>query len=808
MRAALRSLNRSRWFLYSAVVCIGLGNWLALAATGTVRSVTRPDLPYGDASGILQIAESGLFGEVRGAPPEPPRLPFAHLAALRADPAFEFVAAYWYVAIGLVDDEITTRNAYIVSADLLPLLRVRPLLGRWFSRSEEIAGAGNVVVLGHRFWMRAFGGDSSVIGATLRSARGSLQIVGVLPEGFSFPAGMIPDMYVPTGADWAQPLPGATRALVRLRRDVSREQAHERAVVVALAHLDEDRRNEAAHWARLGQSRDLPRGPINITFSQYRSEALRDQTAQVLGGMLVAVTVLLVLVANANVATLVAVREAGRIRDIAVREWLGAGRWAIIRSRVVESAWLSLGGGLLGAALAFIQSRLITVNPDVLQLLTTGGWSAYPAILAGSTCAVTLASVASGAFVSHSFAGAIARPAGTSPARPETFMKRLVVLGVALTALLVGIAVTVLGSATEIIAKSPGYEAEDTYMVSVRTKLNSAEKASAAADHDLLTRLAAIPGIAIVAVGPTPTMPSTNQMTVTVRGRGSIDLGLGSVAKVSADYFRALGIPIVQGVPFETADSMRPRDLVVLSQSTANRIVGPSSPIGEVVQLEIDHNGNVRAYQVSAVVGDIRPPLTVGGRLPWAQVYLPEPDSALPRTSFVARVLPGHRLAGDAVESAVRVTPGRQLARIAAVRDLRSAGEFFQRSLASAFILFALAAMTMAVVGIFGTVAFAVERRKAELGLRAALGASAAQLLRLILLEYLNVIASGLGLGIAACLGVIALVGSTIYGIRFLGVSSYAFGSLVIAFAGMAASLSPALRAARSSPIAVLRHVD
>ena len=789
LRDAIRTLIRTPVF---AVTVIGTSA-LAIASTTAVFSVVnavllRP-LPFRDPRQLIQIAEKNdrMHVDNFGASV------LNFVAWRERTRAFDELAGLGYATFTLAgagDPEQLTGNR--VSPALLRVLGLSVVAGRGFSDDEERPEAAPVAMIGEGYWARRFARDPGIIGRTLTLNGTPVTIVGVAPSALALFSGS--DVYVPLKIDAAREIRLSHTLLVagRLKPGLTLRQAE----------ADADRM--AADLARTyPEMRDW--GVHLITFFHTFVNA-QLETALL---TLLAAVVCVLLVACANIANLLLAREVARRREFAVRTALGASRGRLLGHRLVESLTLSAIGGAAGTVAAVVAVKMMNRSLPANLLPVRD-------IPIDTTVLLFAVAITIGTGIAFGIAPALtARDQGVHEllkgariAGGRTRRVRAVLAGAELglaTMLLVGAGLLV-QTFINLQHVGLGFEPHGrlTFQLAPPTAKYPLADRAAAFYRTLIETLGGIPGVRDVAVSsgipfgqgtytttpmiaaPPSALPPDTQVPIDWR-------------IVSPGYFRTMGIPIVGGRDFSDADGPPAPNVVIVSQSTARTLWGAADPIGRTLVRPADH----RSMTVVGIVGDVRS-TTLTKESP--SLYYPVAARVWPRMEIVVR--------SDAPPATVLPVIRQRIRQIdpelapALVRTLdewvwnSSAQPRLSATLAG---VFAMVAVAIAAVGIYGVLAYSVAQRTREIGVRIALGAPAARVVRLIVGEGMTVALSGIGGGLVLSWLLSHVMSTLLYGLAprdpmtLLGVAA------ALGLVALAACWLPAVRAARVDPIVTLR---
>jgi putative ABC transport system permease protein len=799
----LRGFLRQPGFACAATLTIALGIGANTAVFSLVRAVLLRPLPFEDPDGLVTLHSTGP-GRVR----QPFSVP-DFLDLRDQNQTLAGLAAYgaWGANVTGVAEAERLHGMW-ASAGLFPLLGARPALGRGPVAEEERGGGARVVVLTHGLWQRRFGADPAVLGTSVSLNGEVYTVIGVLPAGFILPGREI-ELITPLALE-ADPrrdlrLPGFLRIVARLKPHVSREQAQ--ADLTAIA-----RRLQAQY------------PDSNATRTGVSVSALHEEVVGNVRLMLLVVqgaVGLVLLVACANLASLLLARAAGRQREMAVRLALGAGRYRLVRQLLTESLVLAAIGGVFGllVAHAAIRAFLMLGPTDLPRARSIGLDAGVLAFTAGLTL---LAGVAFGllpavqASRGEPQGGLALSSRGSAGSRPRTRARRaLVVSEVALSLVLVAGAGLLVKSFVRLQAVDPGYRT--AHLLTLRLSLPKAryaQRSALAAFHDrLATRLQALPGVREVGVASVaPLTPWRATINFAVEGRPAPrpeDVPLANYRAVDERYFTAMEIPVLRGRAFAPSDTAAVAPVALVNRALAERYWPDGDPIGG--WLRIDDDPQERLVEVVGVVGDVK---HYGlDDAPSLDVYVPflqAPQSVAVwlanSTSWVLRTSVEPSALASAVRGEVQAVDPDVAATAIQRMDDAIAGTVAPRRFNVLLLeAFALAALFLAATGIYGVTAYLAAQRTPELGIRLALGAPRAQILSLVLSQGMVPALLGLALGLGGALAFARVMEGLLFGVTVRDPAIFALASLVLAVVAGTASYLPAQRATRIDPVRALR---
>jgi putative ABC transport system permease protein len=691
-----------------------------------------------------------------------------------------------------------------VSAEFFRTLRVKPELGRDFLPEEDgldrPAGAARSAVISHRLWQESLGADPNVLGRIIYVDAIPYTIVGVTAADFQFrwrPS----DVWVPVTLN--------TRD--RDFRDL-----------VVIARLKAPRASAAAEMSTIASalSNAYPESDKGWTIhvEDFR-EFLLNRTFRTRLLLLSGAVGLILLIACANVASLLLARAVAREREIAIRISLGATPAHLVRQLLTESALLSLGGGALGLAMAWslIHVAPKIVPPDAIPGGTIGFsvgviWFA----LAVSLLSCVLCGLAPALAVARSDIHSALKDSsrGSTPGlKSQRFRQAMIVAEASVAVMLLASAGIMIGSLRDLTRSNPGFDPKN--VITVRLWLPAATYDAERAlrfYRQGAERIAALPGVRNVAVSTS--LPQLNNQEVRFKeegavARGAAELPVAPYAGVGPDYFRTLGIPLKQGRFFTEADNENAPLVAIVSESLAARYFPNQNPIGKRLAFNRPirwQNGEEPVVaQVVGVVGNVRLDDSNSDQKP--TIYVPHPQNPWSRAVwFVARTEANPAALGPALRTEFmaldKEQPIDQLETLEQRLQNHAAEPTFQTRLMSGF---ALVALLLAALGIYGVNAYAVAQRRNEIGLRMALGASRGSVLRQVIGKGMGPTAIGIGLGLAGAVGISLWLRNELVGSRALDPVSFLGATTLLVVVSAVACFIPALKATQIDPAIALR---
>lgn len=790
IKYGMRMLAKSPGFTAVVVLILALGIGANTAIFSVVNAVLLRPLPFRDPDRIVQLStylpKNGdtLFSNTLS--------DFAEIRKLnRVFDQFVAVKAASFVDID--GDEPRHMRGARVPAEFFPMLGVLPMLGRGFHPEEEQPGKDLVVVLSHPYWNQRYGADPDIVGKTITFKEGAYTVVGVMPPAFRFLEHR--DVWKPLALtpEEAQSRFNYFNAKIvgRLKSGVTLEQAEAELNVIS-SQLTEAHKRRSERDFRL---------------TVLREHLVADVRSSL--WMLFGTLGFVLLIACANVANMLLARSAGREQEIAVRAALGAGRLRLVRQCVTESLMLSIAGGLGAVLLAFwlldvMRAFLPSDMPRVSEI-RIDGWvlgftltvSLVTGTLIGLAPAMRFAEMGMGQTLRE---GRLSLGSGC---RRHTLHKALLVSEIALSLMLLAGAGLMIKSLRRLTTVDLGFDPRGVLCVEVSWEESIYEQPEPYF-RALMERVPKFPGVRMAAIGSLPLLGSSVGNTFDIAGRDvSVDgeEPTADFITVSKDYFAALRIPLLAGSVFSDEDYGDGRYVTLINQTLARRYFPDGSAVGRI----LTYGG--KSCRIVGVVGDVRPngfrsdviptvysPYLYSG---WGSsgTYLMVRAHGAPETLFAM-----------IRQELLRLSPHRP------VRSMRTIEEMLAHRIAPMRFntellgLFAVLALILAAVGVYGLMAFSVSQRTQEIGIRIALGANAGDILRAVLAQGLRLTLVGLAIGLVGALLATRVIGSLLYDVSPTDPLTFVSVSLLLTGVALLASYVPARRAARIDPMVALRY--
>jgi putative ABC transport system permease protein len=801
LRFALRQLRKSPGFTLIAVLTLALGIGANTAIFSVIYAVLLQPLPYPDGKRVVILTETDS---------NQPQISVAYPDYVdwkRDNTVFENIAVSRRESFnlsGLPGRAPEQVPGGLVTGNFFKVIGLQAQLGRVFTEEEDRVGGPPVCVISDKLWQRVFTRDPNVLGKTVNFGNQPYTIVGVMP----------PQMFSPRTAEVWFPLTRRTGDAMwqsrdnhpglfgwaRLKEGVTVEKA--------LAEMKEIQ-------ARLANQYPKSNTGVSVTLTTLLENQVgeyRDSLRLLLGAV-----ALVLLIACANLANLLAARGAARAREFAVRAAVGASRWQIIRQLLIESFVLALSGGLLGLCLAaWGRDLLVALAPPGVprfQNIALSGWvlvfslglSFATSVLFGlwpawhSSRADIQLALKSGGHGSSEAAGA------------RRSRDLLVITEVALTLLLLSSAGLVLKSFAN--ARNLGLGFDPHLLLSARVDLPEPSYSDAKKllnfDEALMQKLSALPGVQNAALAANPPLMTGWQTSFLPEGMQEPEPGKSPSTEMSVvtdGYFQTLKTPLLRGRAFDTRDTKEAPPVIIIDQLTADRYFPGEDAVGKRIGMYVGGENDQRVYR------------TVIGVVPHLKVYGFEETTVLPQAYLPMRqqpqtglvVLLRTTLSPKSLEKPVRdivasLDPAQPAFEFKTMQERVEETWATPRLMSFLLVCFAVLALTLAVVGLYGVMAFNGLRRMREIGVRLALGAMPAQIRTMMLKQGMRLLGAGLILGFAGAIALSRVMRSLLFGVSANDPLIYGSVTFVLAAAALFACWIPARRASRVNPMITLR---
>ena len=794
---ALRRLVKAPAFTVVAVVTLALGIGANTAIFSVVNGVLLKPLPYPESERLV-----GVYHTANGRRAVMSGPNFTDVA--RTATSFENAAAISTGRMILTGQGEPIRIPVAnVSASLFNVLRVRPILGRTFNADENTPGRTSIVVLSYGLWQQRFGGDPDVVGRRIQLDGVSREVVGVMPQGFSYPADRQAWLPVEYDQNFVTRQRGAwyLDVVARLKPGVTTEQSATEVETIG--------RNLA---------REYPDADAEIGMTTYPlREAMVGDIRRAVFVLLGAVGFVL-LIACANVANLLLARAAAREPEMAVRTALGAGRGRLVRQLLTESIILALVGAAFGLLLAvwgveFLTSlkpqgipRLDNIRIDGAVVLFTMAIAVVTGVLFGVAPAFT-ATRGLTASLKEGGRGAVTARGGAR------LRGALVVAELALAVMLLAGAGLLMRSFIKLQAVDPGFRPEQalTFELTLPEARYKEDPQIISFFDRLLPRLRALPGVrAAAAVMGLPLSGMDFVISFEVEGRPPVPPSQRPAMQVrvaTPDYFSTIGIPLKRGRGFSDDDRQGTTPVVLITETAARMFFPNEDPIGKTIKLGWGRGGGARRRaggEVVGIVGDVKEAGLDEPNPP--HIYMPLRQWPVGFMSIVVKTATAPPTLADAARTEVyAVDPNLP------VSNVRTLDEIVARSISQPrfymllLAIFAGVALALAAIGIFGVLSYAVAQRTREIGIRMALGAQQHTVIGLVVREAMLLVAFGVASGTIAALVLSRTMTKMLFSVAPTDPATFAIVAAGLLAVALLASYLPARRATRVDPVVALR---
>jgi putative ABC transport system permease protein len=798
LRFAVRSFLRAPRFTVPAVLALALGIGATSAIFSVVRGVLLEPLPYRDPDRIVSIWEANVSRNrarnVIG--------PANFVAWKERNRSFEYLGMTGPARLTFILDGQPYELAGVAaSSEVFAALSVQPALGRTYTAEEDLLGNDGVLLLSYEFWQSRLGGRSDVLGTILNAGGRPREVIGVMGPRFTI-EGQKADFYGPYG--WTLEAlrsaagRGSSHAIARLRDGVTLAQAQDEMRTIAAA-LEKEQPRRNAGWS-----------VAVVPIHEITTETIRPAL------IVLAVAVLLVLlIACVNVANLLLARSTVRQREFGLRSALGAGRSRLLRQMLTESLLLATIGGLAGLVLAaafhrgllaLVADRIPVPRLDQVTLdFTVVGFTMALALGTGLLFGLVPALLTTGA------ANDAMREGGRHGSGPRSrrALGALVVAEVALSLVLLAGAGLLIRSFVKLQNIDPGFRAGDLF--TARVNLPAARyptgEDGARFFANTLSRIRQIPGVQSAAGISFLPLAGPGMATSFYRTDQAVppdgERPTTEVRPVTPDYFRTMGVPHLAGRDFTDADTPNAPLVAIVSEGLVRRTFPGENPLGKRLQVSIGPTGGMDV-EIVGVVGDVKFASLDAETRP--AVYVPQPQLSIGVLTFVVRTDLAPLSLTNSVSAAVRSFDAEvPLADVRSMEDVVAATLARPRTVSVLLTAFALIALVLAGVGVYGVMAYSVSQRTQEIGVRMALGATVASVFRLVLGQAFKLVLVGVVAGLVAAALLTRLLETLLFETEPLDPVTFAATAVLLTVVATLASYIPARRGMRIAPTDALR---
>ena len=802
IRYSLRILLKRPGFTLVAVITLALGIGANTAIFSVVNAVLLRPLPFKNPDRLMTLWENNLKqGQDHGA------VGGANFTDWRnRNQVFESLAAYFNWNYNLTGgDEPQRLRAVLVSGEFFQTLGVEAMAGRVLNPEDDQDGKDDVVVLSHTLWQNGFGASSAIIGQTIRLNGRGHTVVGVMPRGFTFPDEKT-DIWRPMAmsAQQVQNRQGKwLSAIGRLKTGVSIEQASADMGAIALQLEQQYPDANAGYGVRLVPLHEEIVGKVNTILL-----------------ILFGAVGFVLLIACANIANLLLARASSRQKEIAVRAALGASRRRLINQFLTEGLLLAMMGGVLGLLLALWGSdALIALSPANIPRLKEAGVDGrvlgFTLLLSLLTTLIFGLAPALQASKPNLNEALKEEGRGASSGSGGRLRSLLVIGEVAVSVVLLVGAGLMIKSFVQLQGVNAGFDAHNllTMEITLPASRYGQNQQQIGFFQQALERIKSLPGVK--AVGAVQDLPfKFNEMSFPIRIDSTLEGQLVQSASeqpkavyraVTDDYFRALEIPLLEGRTFTSQDDLNTSPVVIINQSMANRFWPDEDPLGKRIRFG---EASDPAYTIVGVVGDIKHMGLNADE--GAVMYQPHAQKRFPWLrwmTLVVRTDEDARGLAAAVRSRIQeVDKDQPVYGVATMEQLLAESIATPRFSTLLLAGFALLALALTVIGVYGVVSYTIAQRTREIGIRMALGAQMRDVIRLVIGQGLKLVLTGVGLGLAGAGALTHTMKSLLFGVSATDPGIFAMVAVLLTGVALLACYLPSRRAAKVDPMIALRY--
>ncbi len=791
LRYSVRTIRKQPGFAAIAVLTLGLGIGPITAIFTLAHAVLLKPLPFKEPERLIRVWKNANnsvsvpdFVEWRD-----------QNQTCEQMGTFQIYSVFNLIGEG----EPEAIQGSVVSADMLTMLGVEPLMGRLFLPDEDKPGASPAMVLSHTLWQQRFNGDPNIIGRHLTFNAQPYTVVGVMPKGFEFPIDV-------TGTRlWATDVfdpndPTTPRGnnflnvVARLKPGVSIEQAQTNLQTI----LEPQYPN-----------------PVPVSLMSLHEQLVGDTRTPLL--VLLGAIAFVLLIACANVANLLVIRSAARQKEVAVRIALGASQFRLFRQLLTESLLLATIGGALGLLLAFLSLDLL-IGFSPMRIPRVEGVGIDASVLGFLSLIVLLTGLVFGTLSSFRLSERDLREAlkegtgrATSGRSRQRLRSALVVAEIALSlVLLVGMGL-MLRSFFKLRAVDPGFRSEGVLCINVMLPQSRYPERNQRADfiRQTLERMEALPQVRSVGSA------AYNTWTMGVSSRRFAIEGLplpepghenfANYISASPEYFRTLSIPLIAGRAFTSRDDIQAPGVAIINQALARRFFPEEEAIGKRIRFYSTRDPQPPWLEVVGVVNDVKQISLDSEQRP--EIYVPHAQGAHPALTFFVRTDKDPLSLTSAAKSAIQaVDKDQPVAWLTTLDQVLAGSVSSRRGLMFLLGVFAVIAVMLAAVGIYGVISHSVSQRTHEIGIRMALGARPMDVLKLVVRQGLALVVIGVGTGLAGAVVLTRVLSSLLFGVTATDAVTFVSVSLILTAVALLACYVPARRATKVDPMVALRH--
>lgn len=810
LKHGVRLLLKTPGFTAVAVLTLALGVGANTAIFSVVNAVLLRPLPFTDPQRLIVVGETNA--SQKGAEDQIGIAPANYLDYRNDNKTFESIGAFsMTVRTGFnlgVGDDPERVSAANITANLFPTLGVNPIYGRQFLPEEEKQGNNRSVILSHGLWQRRFGSDPGIVNKTIMLNGYGYLVVGVMPTGFQFPTkDLLPELqslakpvevWVPlslSDASWTARGSRFLYAVGRLKPNVTIQQANSDLNVIA-TRLAQQYEQDAGYSARVISLQDQIVGSIRLALL-----------------VLFGAVGFVLLIACANVANLLLSRAATRQKEIALRLALGANRLRLVRQLLTEGFLLVLIGGPLGMLLAVVGVNiLVSISPQGIplppQLRLDGRVIAFTLLVSFLTAVIfglVPALQASKVDLSEAIKEGGTRGNTSSGLRVRNI---LVISELVLAVVLLVGAGLMVKSFMRLESVDPGFDPKNTlsFQYSLPTSRYPEDPGIIAFNKQVIERLKALPGVQSVSgASAMPLGKTSNYTSFTIDGRPPLppsEFLLSEHIGVFPDYFKTMSVNLRRGRDFTAQDTMESAQVVIINEAMASHFWPGEDPIGKFIKIDYDQGVS---RQIIGVVNNIKnfgldmpakPEMYVSQyQFPFQSTFIVVHGSSDPKNLII-----------PVTQTIASIDKDQPIYNVKSMTDVVNSSVARQRFTMLLMSCFAVVAVILAAIGLYGVMAYSVSLRTQEVGIRMALGSQRIDILKLIIGQGLRLTFIGIAIGLVGAFGLTRVFQSLLFGISATDPVTFIAIALLLVGVAVLASFIPARRAMRVDPMVALRY--
>ncbi len=797
LRHGVRVLRQAPGLTAAALVTLALGIGATSAIYSLVRAVMLEPLPYREPDRIVAVWETNRGGTSRNV-----IAPANFVAWRERARTLEHLGMVGPTgAAMIINGQPVDTSGLTVSADVFRALGVQPALGRAYTPEEDLGGNSAVILVSHEFWQRRLGGRADVLAMTIPTDDGPRAVIGVMPPGFTI-VGQKADFLIPYGQTLAQLRAvggrGSSYAIARLRDGVSFEQAYSEMRRI-FADLEKE------------QPQLNARRTVNLLHLQDQMVGeLRPALFALVGAV-----ALVLLVACVNVANLLLARSAARERELGMRTALGASRGRLMRQMLAESLVLAAAGGIAGLGVAALCHRgLLALVGDRIPIPRLDQMVLDLPVVVFTMLAAIATGLMFGlmpACVSSSHANDALRDGGRHGGgrRLHGVLSTLVVAEVALSLVLLTGAGLLMRSFVKLQSTDLGFRAEGVLTAGVQLPASRYDLPRAGRFfRESLSRIAMLPGVQHAAGASCLPVPfpciGTGFWRVDRPKTADGQSASGQVRPVTPGFFKTLGIPQVAGRDFADSDTVDSVPVAIVSEELVRQQFADGSPLGRRLRINVDHaNGRDDVeWTVVGVVGNTRSSLDGPVR---QTIFIPRTQRPGRAITFFVRTEQDPLLLTTSVTGTIHAMERETPVNLRRLDDVVGNTIAQPRAILMLLGIFALVALGLAAVGVYGVIAYSVRERTQEIGVRMALGATSMSVFRLVFGRALRLVSIGVVAGLVAAGALTRLLQRLLFQVEALDPWTFAASAIVLLAVAAIASYVPARRGMKMAPVEALR---